>query len=250
MPWASENRFTQAQGTAGGPPWTAVCLGSDELGRTTIALENGMNAGDFIQFGCGLSCPPGWKNYDSSARLRLQRIPLLGSLIPAGQFGRFPGDVLYGDIVRGLPVPEGSCALLYCSHVLEHLALDELRTSLRNCLRVLAKGGVFRMVLPDLETMIDAYNRSSEKDRAISFIRSTLMASEARSRTLPSRLRDAFGSSHHLWLWDYSSLADELAAAGFRTIRRATFADSGIPAFAAVEDESRWADALGIQCEA
>ena len=207
-------------------------------------------AGDFIQFGCGLSCPSGWKNYDSSPRLQLQRLPIVGGLVPAGPFGRFPAGVIYGDIVRGLPVAPESAALLYCSHVLEHLALDELRTALRNSRRVLARGGTFRLVLPDLETMITAYNRSTERDRAVSFIHATLMGCEVRDRTLRGRLRQAFGASHHLWLWDYASLADELAAAGFTNIRRAEIGDSGIAAFAAVEDPSRWQDCLGIQCQA
>lgn len=207
-------------------------------------------AGYFIQFGCGLSCPPGWRNYDSSVRLRLQMIPLLGRCVPAGPFGRFPRGVMYGDIVTGLPVPNGSAALLYCSHVLEHLALDELRMAIPNCFRLLANGGVFRIVLPDLEKMIHAYNESNATDRSICFIRSTLMGKEERSRSLGARLRDAIGNSHHLWLWDYASLSNELAMAGFKNIRRARFGDSGIPAFAAVEDQSRWADELGIQCEA
>lgn len=206
-------------------------------------------AGDYIQFGCGLSCPPGWKNYDSSLRLRLQKLPLIGGLVPAGPFGRFPSGVLYGDIVSGLPVAAGSGDLLYSSHVLEHLALDELRAALRDCRRVLATGGVFRIVLPDLEALIAAYNNSAQRDRAISFIRSTMMGCDVRPRTMRQRLQQALGSSHHLWLWDYPSLADELAAAGFTNIRRATFGDSGIPAFAAVEDESRWSDGFGIQCE-
>lgn len=206
-------------------------------------------SGDHIQFGCGLSCPPGWKNYDSSPRLRLQRLPLVGPFVPAGPFGRFPSGVRYGDIVSGLPVAEGSAALLYSSHVLEHLALDELRAALRNCRRVLARGGVFRIVLPDLEAMISVYNGSAARDRAITFIRSTLMGCEVRARSLRQRLQQAFGASHHLWLWDFPSLSDELSAAGFTGIRRATFGDSGIAAFAEVEDKSRWDDGFGIQCE-
>ncbi len=228
--------------------WLTVVVGSrrrfPSYLRTVVVV-----AGDFVQFGCGLSCPSGWKNYDSSPRLRLQKLPLVGPLVPAGPFGRFPGGVLYGDIVRGLPLPRCSAALLYSSHVLEHLALDELRAALRNCRRVLAGGGTFRIVLPDLEAMINAYNASSARDRAVTFIRSTLMGYESRARTLRQRLQQAFGSSHHLWLWDYPSLADELATAGFTGIRRASFGDSGIAAFAAVEDEARWADGFGIQCE-
>ena len=111
----------------------------------------------WIQFGCGLSAPGDWLNFDSSPTLRLQQLPVIGGLVPTGPYGRFPNNVRYGDIVAGLPVPERSVELLYCSHVLEHLALADLRTALRNCRRVLKSGGMFRLVLPDLEFLISEY---------------------------------------------------------------------------------------------
>ena len=63
----------------------------------------------------------------------------------------FPANVEYGDIVKGLPVPTGSCRGIYSSHVLEHLALNDLRKALRETHRLLAEGGTFRLVVPDLE---------------------------------------------------------------------------------------------------
>lgn len=34
---------------------------------------------NFIQYGCGLSAPAGWRNFDSSPTLRAQRLPVLGA---------------------------------------------------------------------------------------------------------------------------------------------------------------------------
>jgi len=46
---------------------------------------------------------------------------------------------------------EESCRGVYASHVLEHLALDEFHRAIENTMRILEKGGVFRLVVPDLE---------------------------------------------------------------------------------------------------
>jgi predicted SAM-dependent methyltransferase len=206
-----------------------------------------MAKGDCVQFGCGLSCPDGWLNFDSSPRLRLQKMPILGPWIPTGPFGRFPEGVRVGDIVTGLPIEDQSVRLLYCSHVLEHLSLTDLRQALANCHRVLADEGVFRLVLPDLEFLITEYVSSTSSVRAETFIRGTLMGTEKRNRRLGGLLEAYLGNSRHLWLWDYSGLTRELAAAGFQEARRATQGDSHHPEFSAVEAPDRWSNALGIE---
>lgn len=201
-----------------------------------------------IQFGCGLHAPEQWLNFDASPMLRLQKLPLLGRFVPAGPFGRFPRNVRYGDIARGLPVPENSVEYLYCSHVLEHLSLSELRLALRNCHRYLKPGGIFRLVVPDLEFIARQYVNASNPEAALEFMRTTYLGEEERPRSLIAFLRRWLGGSQHLWMWDYKSLANELRQSGFIKIRRASLADSGIPAFTWVEDPQRWEDALGIQC--
>lgn len=49
-------------------------------------------------------------------------------------------------------------------------------------------------------------------------------------------------------MYDYKSLSLELEKAGFRSLRRARYGDSGYEAFKALEDPERWTLELGIQC--
>ena len=57
-----------------------------------------------------------------------------------------------------------------------------------------------------------------------------------------------FGNSHHLWMWDIQSLADELQQAGFKNVRACKFDDSSDPMFKLVEDEGRFWHAAAIDC--
>jgi predicted SAM-dependent methyltransferase len=76
--------------------------------------------------------------------------------------------VVCGDILKGLPVADGSCQGIYRSHVLKHLALDEVGTTLRNAFRHLKPGGTFRTVLPDLERLARDYVTANNGTRHIS----------------------------------------------------------------------------------
>jgi hypothetical protein len=104
-----------------------------------------------------LHAPKGWRNFDASPTLRLQRFPLIGGLFRRDPNPAFPANVEYGDIVQGLPIPDNSCTGLYCSHVLEHLSLSDFRLALRNSHRLLFDGGIFRFVVPDLEFSVNSY---------------------------------------------------------------------------------------------
>ena len=162
----------------------------------------------------------------------------------------FPGAVRYGDILKGLPVPMGAADLVYCSHVLEHLALQDLRQALRNTRVCMRSGGIFRMVLPDLRALAEAYVGDPSGESAPRFMRDTYLGHETRRRGLSGLLRAGLGNSWHLWMWDFPSLSGELVTAGFTDLRRATYGDSADPAFAAVEELHRWEGQLGIECRA
>lgn len=106
--------------------------------------------GIYVHYGCHHCASPEWLNFDASPTLRLERLPVVGRLVRKNA-RRFPANVIYGDIVLGLPVSPDSCNGVYCSHVLEHLALEDCRRALLNTHRIMKRGGIFRMVLPDLE---------------------------------------------------------------------------------------------------
>lgn len=178
-----------------------------------------------MQYGCGLCAPDGWVNFDASPRLFLP-------------FHNFPKNVRYGDIVKGLPIDKSSCAGIYASHVLEHLALDGFERALSNTRSYMRPGGLFRLVVPDLEVIVSNYSASGD---AVRFISETGMGEMKRRGFLRSWL----GNSIHRWMWDEKAMRSALMTHGFVNIRRAQFGDS--EEFSVVERQDRFVDALCME---
>jgi len=206
-----------------------------------------MNEGLYVQYGCGWSAPSGWRNFDASPTLRFERLPLIGRLYTKNE-SRFPRNVAYGDIVKGLSIASGSCNGVYCSHVLEHLSLDDFRAALHNTHKILRPGGLFRAVLPDLEYLVKQYLSNPSNDASLVFMREACLGHEKRARSLKGYIVSWLGNSQHLWMWDYKSIESELHNAGFVGIRKAYFGDSSDPMFLKVEDKGRWNNCLGVEC--
>ncbi|MFZ3323630.1 MAG: methyltransferase domain-containing protein [Usitatibacter sp.] len=169
-----------------------------------------------------MHAPEGWVNYDAS---------------PGVLLGRFPKNVKYGDIVRGLPVKDVDA--IYCSHILEHLSLVGFQKALRNTYHYLKPGGAFRLVVPDLRRIAEEYMKNGD---SYEFMRQSGLGLRIRSR-----LRQAFGNSMHLWMWDEASMRQELHGVGFVNIRRAVFGDN--PLFADCEERLRVDGCLAMEAE-
>ena len=172
---------------------------------------------------------------------------MIGSLYTKNS-QRFPANVEFGDIVKGLPLTPGSCAGVYACHILEHLALDEFRIALRNSYELLREGGIFRLVVPDLEAQTRHYLSSTEATAAEEFMRYTSLGIETRPKGLIGFVRAWLGSGNHLSMWDFKSLKYELERVGFTDIRRAEFNDSEDPMLRDVEDPSRYEAAVAVEC--
>jgi hypothetical protein len=195
-----------------------------------------------INYGCGRSAPDDWLNFDVSLSLRLERLPVFGRFL-ASSGERFPANVRYGNIVRGLPVPIGSAKCVFASHVLEHLTREDLCIALGNTFRMMSSGGIFRLIVPDLAALIATYNEHSAAGRSDAndfFLRTSHLGTEARPKTVRQHVRDNLGSSRHLWMWDWPSVNERLRETGFSRIRQCSFGDCADPAFASVEIEERF----------
>lgn len=207
-----------------------------------------MEAGRYVQYGCGWKAPEAWTNFDASLTLRWERLPILGR--HTKNSARFPANVLPGDIVKGLPVPEGSCRGVYASHVLEHLTLEDFHRALNNTHRILEKSGIFRLVVPDLEWCALEYIarvQRGDPDANSVFMRSASLGSERRERGLMGFARRLFNTSEHLWMWDEASLLRALSEHGFRNVRRCQCGDCEDSMFAQVEEFGRFENSVAME---
>lgn len=199
----------------------------------------------YVQYGCGFHAPADWLNFDASPTLRFEKLPVIGRAYTKNK-DRFPANVRYGDIVRGLDLADGSCRGLYCSHMLDYLTPEDARIALANSRKLLAPGGVFRLVVEDCTRFMKDYLADPSPDAAGRFMRETGWGRNRRG--LAGLIKEHLGHPNRLWMWDFPSLSRELATAGFLEIRRAQFGDCHNPRFASVEQEGRWSGSLGIEC--
>jgi hypothetical protein len=204
----------------------------------------------YIQYGCGFTAPLEWINYDASPTLRFERVPIIGKLYTRNK-QRFPENVKFGDIVKGLPEAPVSCDGIFCSHILEHLAYEDFLSALKNSYNLLKPGGIFRGVVPDLRVEVLDYIENYDKieDPANQLMRTTMLGSEKRKNTLSANIKSLYGNSKHLWMWDYKSLEFELKKAGFTKIRECQFGDAADPYFNLVEEKGRFLRAAAFECQ-
>jgi SAM-dependent methyltransferase len=205
---------------------------------------------NYVQYGCGQCAPKEWTNFDASLTLKWERLPILGRYTKNSQ--RFPENVRPGDIVKGLPIPDGSCQAVYASHVLEHLALAEFHGALQNTYRILRKGGIFRLVVPDLERSAREYIARVDRGEPNAnsfFLGETLLGCERREHGLMGLAKKLFNTSTHLWMWDEASIAHALKEHGFSQIRRCRFGDCEDSVFSLVEDRGRFENAVGMEAK-
>ena len=118
-----------------------------------------------LNLGCGLQCPQGWVNIDSSFGAKLARRPVLNKILRAfipASWGLLPNsqwasNVTWMDITRRFPYADNSVDAVYSSHTLEHLTWEEGSMVFKECYRVMKPGGVIRIIVPDLYVIIQHY---------------------------------------------------------------------------------------------
>src|SRR5262249_40583582 len=90
-----------------------------------------------VNVGCGLRAHPDWINLD---------------LCP-----RAVGVIKHDLMDAPLPFPDDSVDCVYHSHLLEHLPPEKALPFMIECHRVLKKGGILRVAVPDLEQVARLY---------------------------------------------------------------------------------------------
>src|SRR6266852_4700932 len=92
-----------------------------------------------LNLGCGLRFHPDWVNLD---------------LHPCSE------AVQQCDLQKELPFPDGSFDVVYHSHILEHFSQRNGLRFLERCHKVLRPEGILRVVVPDLERIVEFYRHA------------------------------------------------------------------------------------------
>lgn len=150
----------------------------------------------------------------------------------------FTPGITAWDCTHSLPFANGAAAGVRAEHVVEHL---EPRFGvphfLAECRRVLASGGVLRIIVPDLGAYLRAYVDGSEAAwRAIGV---PVPFPDDLPRAMDV-VAHAFHQWHeHRWGYDADSLMDRLRRAGFRDVTTARFGEGRDLRLAVDRDEHR-----------
>lgn len=75
-------------------------------------------------------------------------------------------DVIGHNLLEGLPLESNSVDAVFSSCMLEHFSPDQGRKFLLECYRVLVRGGICRIVVPDLENICREYLDVLDKIRS------------------------------------------------------------------------------------
>lgn len=107
---------------------------------TCIILKQGyyMEKLKYLNVGCGNKFHRQWVNVD-----------MVSNSI----------DVIPANLLNGIPFPNDHFDVIYHSQVLEHFPKEKAHGFILECFRVLKPNGIIRIVVPDLENIVDEYKK-------------------------------------------------------------------------------------------
>lgn len=160
-----------------------------------------------LHIGCGPCVLPGWINID---------------IHPAP---------LATNVLWGLPFADGAARHVFLSHLLEHLFYpNDVHPFLQDIRRVLAPGGVVRIIVPDIAACIEAYRAN---DAGFFAARRRHWGGDGTTTRLEDFLAYAGAGPDPAWMfqahkfgYDYETLARALERAGFVDVRRCAYMQS------------------------
>lgn len=171
-----------------------------------------------LQLGAGGNDPTGWLNSDIE--------PI--------------GKEIYLDATDRYPFPDGSFQYILSEHVIEHVPWEAGVAMLKECYRVLAKGGKVRIVTPDLTKFVKLLADSADPE-AQQFINAKLRFHDWPMTPVPA----AYIFNHqvrdwgHQFLYDSATLRKSFELAGFKQITEHRVAEKTDPVFQEAELRTR-----------
>ena len=192
-----------------------------------------------LNLGCGDRVVDGWTNVDYALGARLTRVPLLGAINRKLRIFSVEWDsrIVLHDLLTRFPWPDSSAVVAYSSHTLEHFNKAAGRAFLTECHRVLQRGGIIRIVVPDLHVIVADYVEGRLRaDDVVEALE--VLPVHARSAVKNKFARFTQSPHTHKCMYDTQRLVEILNEIGFTATSRAAF-DSDIDDIRVIEREER-----------
>jgi predicted SAM-dependent methyltransferase len=136
------------------------------------------------------------------------------------------------DFGRRFPFADASFDGIFSEHVLEHFTREDGARVFRECRRILAPGGLLRVIVPDAGRIFQAYVDDPQ----------SLILHRECSTGLPIEAVNlyAYQRYEHQCLYDWQLMQRTLTEAGFGDITRSSYKDSANPALAIDDAKYAW----------
>jgi predicted SAM-dependent methyltransferase len=133
------------------------------------------------------------------------------------------------DIRRTLPLADQSVSRILAEHVVEHIDhRQDIPKVFADWFRVLRKGGIVRIVVPDVPKFMDAYlTNDFDKWMALGFDLNNMPSDMSTQMQLVNHVFHQSGE--HLFGYDFETMKWALRNAGFSTIERMSYRVSKDP---------------------
>lgn len=187
-----------------------------------------------LNIGCGPSgLKKGWLNYDWGilpflSKFKRMRRLIVGLGLLSGEYQVNWPPIKLVDIRRRFPLKDGTVQFIYCSHILEHFDRWQALKILKECRRVLRKGGVIRIVIPDIEKMYQIYQQTAKRAGRKLCRLWWGFNKDGQPGSIILRWERVFIRGHQ-WNYDRKELKILLQEAGFSKMKKVGFQQGKVP---------------------
>lgn len=171
-----------------------------------------------LQIGCGDNELSGWLNTELCPRR----------------------EQIFLDATKPFPFADNVFAFIYTEHMIEHISLRDAEAMLSECRRVMAPGGIIRIVTPDLEfltTLLSTPTPPALRDYiAYSIDEYRIHAPSSAGTAVFNHFVRAWG---HQYIHTAASLGALMSRAGFERLQHCALNESAHPELAGLAKTDR-----------